>query len=208
MITKEEYLLSPSGASSLPFWKSETYQTPQNMLVLRDDEYHRRAAELKAYRDERYFKLVHRLNGVRSPSLPQGCAFIDASDRDFSEHIRLCYGGGPNESEIAAYRAHFTCDPSLFIMLADGCGGAAASGIAGLDWRIGEGVLEWIQVSPAARRRGLGEFIVRELLSRLVGKADFVTVSGMLDDENRPLRMYEKCGFSEREIWHILTKER
>ncbi len=82
-----------------------------------------------------------------------------------------------------------------------------ASGIAGLDQNIGEGILEWIQVSPAYRRRGLGRYLVCELLSRMDGKADFVTVSGQVDNQSRPELLYESCGFQDRVVWHILTRK-
>lgn len=82
----------------------------------------------------------------------------------------------------------------------------AASGIAELDAEIGEGVLEWIQVSPAYRRRGLGEAIVRELLGRLKPMADFVTVSGRMNNETRPELLYKKCGFGDMVIWHVLMR--
>lgn len=82
-----------------------------------------------------------------------------------------------------------------------------ATGIAELDTRIGEGILEWIQVSPKYRRMGLGAFVVNELLNRMKGKADFVTVSGEVKNRTNPLALYERCGFSEKVIWHILTKQ-
>ena len=42
-----------------------------------------------------------------------------------------------------------------------------ATGIAELDREIGEGVLEWIQVSKDYRRRELGSYLVCELLIKI-----------------------------------------
>ena len=144
---------------------------------------------------------------IERPALPRGYALYSGNMKELSEHIRLCYGGGPDEAELKEYNRHLAHDPSLFVMLKDEETGAiAASGIAELDPRIGEGILEWIQVSPAARRRGLGRFVVSELLWRMRDKADFVTVSGRLNDASDPLALYKSCGFGEQAVWHILRK--
>jgi GNAT superfamily N-acetyltransferase len=67
-------------------------------------------------------------------------------------------------------------------------------------------MLEWIQVSLKYRRKGLGAFLVRELLWRMKGKTDFVTVSGKVDDPNRPEQLYRSCGFTGNDIWYISRK--
>lgn len=79
-----------------------------------------------------------------------------------------------------------------------------ASGIAEADVDIKEGILEWIQVSPDCRGRGLGKFVVNELLWRMKNKVDFVTVSGKIDNSTNPRGLYLACGFSKEQIWHVL----
>ncbi|MBR5947674.1 MAG: GNAT family N-acetyltransferase [Clostridia bacterium] len=214
-LTRENYLAAPTTASSLPFWKEEAFKLPENMLVIGEAEFERALDSNKNafvnYSDEPYFKLVFRMAGnrIEKPELPRGYALYNGTSKEFSEHIRLCYGGGPDETEIENYKKHPTHDPSLFIMLKDEkTGSIVASGIAEADSRIGEGVLEWIQVSQGARRKGLGRFIVSELLWRMRDKADFVTVSGMLKSESNPLALYKRCGFGGMAVWHILTKAR
>ena len=71
-----------------------------------------------------------------------------------------------------------------------------ATGIAELDREIGEGVLEWIQVSKDYRRRGLGSYLVLELLWRMRKAARFVTVSGECENADNPEGLYRKCGFA------------
>ena len=212
-LSREKYIASPTTAASLAFWKEESFAVPENMLIVGEEEYRRALDSDKnafaGFTDEPYFKLVFRLDArcIERPELPRGHALYDGSMKEFSEHIRLCYGGGPDEAELERYKQHPTHDPSLWLMLADEKTGAiAASGIAELDRRIGEGILEWIQVSPAARRRGLGRFVVSELIWRMRDKADFVTVSGMLNDDSDPLELYKSCGFSEMAVWHILRR--
>ena len=110
--------------------------------------------------------------------------------------------------ELRSYMNHPVYVPKLWIAVRELENGTiAASGIAEYDRRIGEGILEWIQVSPEYRRRGLGKYIVKELLYRMKGKADFVTVSGKVKNKTNPLALYEHCGFSEKVIWHVLSKQ-
>ena len=37
--------------------------------------------------------------------------------------------------------------------------------------------------------------------------ADFVTVSGNLDNPTNPLELYKKCGFEGDDVWYICQKE-
>ena len=68
------------------------------------------------------------------------------------------------------------------------------------------GILEWIQVSTEYRGKGLGKFVVNELLWRMKDKAEFVTVSGKADNSTNPRDLYMSCGFSCEEIWHVMRK--
>ena len=75
-----------------------------------------------------------------------------------------------------------------------------------LDKETGEGILEWIQVSQAYRGRGLGCYLVSELLWRMRDAADFATVSGQCGNPSNPERLYCACGFTGTDVWHILRK--
>ena len=98
-------------------------------------------------------------------------------------------------------------DAALWLTVKDDQTGAiAATGIAELDREIGEGVLEWIQVSKGYRGKGLGSFIVSELLWRMKDKTDFVTVSGQCNNPTNPEKLYRKCGFTGNDTWHILRE--
>jgi GNAT superfamily N-acetyltransferase len=81
-----------------------------------------------------------------------------------------------------------------------------ALGIADFDKDIKEGSLEWIQVLPEKRGLGLGQALVSELLRRLKGKADFVTVSGQSENNTNPEAVYRKCGFTGDDVWCILKR--
>ena len=199
-----EYLADPCRASSLPYWKAERFPVPQNVIVLRDDEY---AAAPPGGRDERYFKLMHDLKAVPEPRMPNGFALVPCGTRGFARHIQHCYDRERvSEEELESYKLRPVYREDLWIAVADAeSGGLAATGIAESDARIGEGILEWIQVSPGYRRRGLGTFVVCELLRRMRGRAQFATVSGRVNGAGGPYALYTSCGFSHPVIWHVIS---
>ncbi len=205
VVTLDDYLRCPCRASSLPYWKSQKSVVPDNMLIIRDDAFSK--SEFMEYEDTPYFKLIHELKHLRRPVLGErfdlGSEGIDA----FARHIHECYGGGVSTDELQEYTKHPVYDPNLWLAIIDSnTGSFVASGIAELDSAIGEGVLEWIQVSPDYRGMGLWSFLVRELLWRMKDVASFVTVSGMVNNKTDPLGLYLSCGFSKKVIWHVLTK--
>ena len=200
-MTEKEYLQDPCGASSLPYWKTEQFPVPPSVTVVREDGFR---PDLCAGTDERYFKAVHDLFEIPRPALPPGCGLVPCGACEAARHINACYSAGAvSVVEMRAYARRPVYDPALWIAVRDRSG-IIASGIAERDDRVGEGILEWVQVSPEKRRRGLGRFIVCELLRRLKGRAAFATVSGRLDDENEPLKMYLSCGFRDPVVWHVI----
>ena len=199
----EQYLADPCGTSSLPYWKTEQFAVPEGICICRDDAFSTQSVEGV---DEPYFKLMHDLRQVQPAALPAGFRLVSAGVADFARHINSCYGAeGVSEAELLAYRRRQTYDSALWLAVADaGNGALAATGIGELDGRIGEGILEWIQVSPAYRRRGLGRFLVCELLRRMQGRAQFATVSGRVNNPDKPFALYTGCGFKNPVIWHVI----
>lgn len=204
---KETYLADPCRASSLPFWKTNSVTVPEGMLILREDD-PRLGKVSPSCIDTPYFKLIHSMQRIDRTALPMGYCFITPNETALSDHISSCYASERvSASELASYQFHPTYAPDLWLAIQDNETKAViASGIAELDTDIREGILEWIQVSPAYRRQEFGQLIVNELLSRLQGRADFVTVSGKQNDLLNPRALYERCGFGAGMIWHILTK--
>ena len=204
---KAAYLKDPCGTSSLPYWKSCVVKLPESMRILREDEFGEEM--LESYRDDPYFKLWHDLSGLKREVVPAGFRLTEVTLADIARHISICYDReGVTVRELEGLKEHFTHDPALWIALEDTYSGElAATGIAGLDPEVGEGILDWIQVSPAYRRRGLGRYIVCELLSRMEGKAGFATVSGRINNQSKPELLYESCGFRDRVVWHVLTRK-
>lgn len=201
---KSEYLADPCGASSLPYWKTESIRIPENISIVRDDDF---SDSQHLGHDEKYFKLMHDLKTVKKPTLPEGYEIVKCNINDFVQHINSCYAlEHVAAEELMTYKSHPVYQPGLWITVAESKSGRiVASGIAELDTRIGEGILEWIQVSPDCRRKGLGSFVVCELLQRMRNQACFATVSGRLANESIPYALYQACGFVNPVIWHIVT---
>lgn len=205
-MTKEQYLGNPCRAASIPYWKAACITVPDNMQILHDSEFD--AELLKRYIDEPYFRLQHRMLEVKPVSLPEGYSLYEASIPEFVEHINSCYTDiGITISEMQSYLTREQYSPGLWLAVReDWKGKIVATGIAELDSEIGEGILEWIQVSKDHRRHGLGSYLVLELLWRMRKAARFVTVSGKCKNPDYPEELYRKCGFCGNDVWHVLRE--
>ncbi len=206
-LTKKQYLSNPCGESSLPYWKAVLVDVPGNMLILHDRDFCRE--RLRDYTDEPYFRLYHDLQGLHTATLPDGFRLCEATPAEYAAHINQCYiGAAITEEEIKSYFGHSSYSPELWIAVLE-CKSKkiAATGIAEFDEGVGEGILEWIQVSPTYRGLGLGTYVVIELLNRIAKKAQFATVSGQINNPYKPENLYRKCGFQGNDVWHILKKE-
>ena len=189
-MTEAEYLFNPCAASSLPWWKTETITIPEHMSIIRDDLFS--SVQLRG-NDDPYFKTIHNLGRITDCCLPVEFTISAASVNEYSDHICECYRDtGITSNELQSYMKHPVYDPDLWIAIREPSNHMiVASGIAEYDQRIGEGILEWIQVSPMYRRNGIGRFVVCKLLRRMKTKgASFVTVSGRMQNPEQPLLLY------------------
>lgn len=203
---KEVYLEKPCKASSLPFWKTNLVKIPDNMKVVLENDL--QSIGVRGYFDERFFKLIHRMNDIEKPVLDDRYEMVCCEVSEYVKHIAGCYSDiGISTEALLDYQTHTVYDGNLWIAVTErGQNTIIASGIAEVDTDIKEGILEWIQVSPKYRGKGLGKFIVSELLWRMKDKADFVTVSGKVDNPTNPRDLYKACGFCSEEIWHVMRK--
>lgn len=204
-LSSKLYIENPSAVSSLPFWKAGSFQIPKNIVLIPETAFDPSAHYL---RHEPYFKLVHRLQIIQPVTMPKGYELASLSTKEFAEHINRCFDTiGTSEEELEEYRTYSVYDESLWLGVRDiKSKKVVATAIGEFDATIGEGIIEWVEVSEKHRLKGLGHFLVNELLSRLKGKADFVTVSGRINNPSNPLSLYESCGFGERFIWHVIVK--
>jgi len=197
---------NPCGESSLPYWKAIKMDVPENMLIRHDRLFC--AEGFTDYTDEPYFRLYHDLQKLHTPILPDGFRVCEAAPAEYAAHINQCYiGASITEADIKSYFQHSVYSAELWIAVQEWkTQKIVATGIAEFDEQVGEGILEWIQVSPTYRGLGLGTYIVTELLTRIAGKAQFATVSGQINNPSKPESLYRKCGFQGNDIWHVLRK--
>ena len=206
MITKEQYLTEPCKVSSIPYWKTEAFPIPNEIKILHHNEFDE--AQYPNHLDNPYFRLIHDLKDLAEPELPLGYSLCAAKLFEYALHINCCYDAiSITEEELSCYLLRPVYDAALWLSVKDDHTGAiVATGIAELDREIGEGVLEWIQVSKNHHGCGLGRYIVLELLWRMKDKAGFVTVSGQCHNPTNPEGLYRKCGFTGNDVWHVLKK--
>lgn len=181
-------------------------EVPEQMRILHDRQFSGEC--LRDYVDEPYFRLHHDLKMLHSAILPDGFRLWEAAPAEYAAHINQCYlGASMTEEEIKSYFQHSVYLPELWIAVQE-CESQkiVATGIAELDAQVGEGILEWIQVSSTHRGRGLGTYVVTELLNRMAPKAQFATVSGQINNPSKPENLYRRCGFQGSDVWHILRK--
>ena len=205
MVSKDEYLRNPCRVASIPYWKAVSITVPKNIKIVHEDVFC--ADMLEHYTDESYFRLLHDLQEVEPAEVPRGYSLCQGTFDEFAAHIDGCYGNGMTSAEIQSFAEREVYCPELWLALRDKkTGEIVASGIADLDQKIGEGILEWIQVSKEYRGHGLGGYIVSQLLWRMMGKAKFATVSGQCNNPTNPEALYRKCGFTGNDVWHIMRK--
>ena len=203
-MTLQAYLKDPCGTLSIPYWKNKTVTVPPFMRIVHQRDYD--AAALSAYADEPYFRLLHDLREVapaafacrtaEGANLPLLAEIINRSYTDLSVTVE----------QLRGYRATAAFAANLWVISLNELGAPVGCGIADIDPEVREGVLEWIQVLPEYRGRGVGQSIVNELLRRMQGRADFATVSGKVNNLTRPERLYRRCGFTGDDVWHVLTQ--
>lgn len=196
------YINNPCEASSLPYWKSLIISLPNNTKIVKDSEFNKN--QYKDYDDTLYFKLMHNLETIDKPVLPNGYRIVTKGSSVFADHINECYGDSVTYNEILLYTKRATYDKNLWIAIINDKDKVVGSIIGELDKKIKEGIIEWVQVSKEYRKLGLGTYLVNELLARLKDKANFVTVSGKLNSESNPIKLYKKCGFINEVIYHVL----
>jgi ribosomal protein S18 acetylase RimI-like enzyme len=97
--------------------------------------------------------------------------------------------------------------PGWFFLVQRPSGKRVGLAISGHDTDMDEGFIDWVQLLPRFRRRGLGTLLVRESIHRL-RQARLITVSGTLDAPFAAGDLYRKCGFEQERQWTILGQER
>lgn len=203
----KEYLENPCKKASIPYWNYKKIKIPPGMKILHQDCFDNKY--LLEYCDEKYFRLMHNLDNVKSNSL-KGFSIKTAETSDIPSIVRIINHSytdlSVSNEQIYSYTKTEVYDKNLWILVYENQSNhLVGCGIADFDSEAKEGILEWIQVLPEYRGKKIGKMIVNELLFRMKN-ADFATVSGKVDNHTNPERLYRSCGFVGNDIWHVLTK--
>ncbi|MCM1197245.1 MAG: GNAT family N-acetyltransferase [Roseburia sp.] len=202
IVSKEEYLNNPCGTLSIPYYKAKVIPIPDSIVILHEDDFHH---QLKDY--QRYFRLIHPLKEVKP--VKDGLETLCISE-DLLQLLNVCFEKENIEislEDLYGMESHSTFHQNLWVGIRVE-GKLIACGIAEFDKECREGSIEWICVLPEYQRRGYGSNLIVGLLHKFkeLG-ADFVTVSGRVDNASSPEKFYRFCGFTGSDIWYICTKE-
>lgn len=197
---KIDYIKEPARACFLCYHKNENTEIPSSMLVVRGDDY--KPELYKSYDDTIYTKLISRSKDISEPTFPEGFKLATPTKEQLTAHISQCFPDGetPDSVDLWRYMEYF-----MVALIDSSTGRIVASAAADIDFGVKEGYIDWIAVSPRYRRRGLGTYLVNELLYRFRRLSDFVSVSTKVPEA---LALFQKCGFGEECEWHILKQKK
>lgn len=206
MMSMESYLKNPCRASSIPYWKAKSLALPPHMKIIHEDEWDERL--LQNASDEQYFRLIHRLIHIPASSAAGITFHTIAADQNDALADMMNRAYAPSGIRVSAddlrrfAQTQVYC-PEGWIDAFSG-GKLVGSILCDFDASVGEAVIEWLQVLPEFRRRGIASALVGQALARIKAFADFATVSGSCDNQTHPENVYRRCGFEGHDVWHIL----
>ena len=208
MISAAEYLADPCGTLSVPYWKARGISVPPGVKIVHDSEFSE--GLLDRYTDTPYFRLIHRLRDIPGFCVPDVVCRTIGPDYtgELADMINICYahsGIRVFDGDVKGWMDSAAYCPGLWIG-AFGSGGLSGSVICAFDRETGEASIEWLQVLPAYRRRGIAAALVCQALERIRGFAGFATVAGECGNVTAPERVYRRCGFTGGDVWHILRE--
>ena len=159
---------------------------------------------------EAYFRLRHDLSSASEAVLPPGFRFVDVCIESEASAVAgflaQCYEDvALSAADVRGWSQLPVYAPDLTFWIVDAVRDRpVALGVSHFDALVPEVSLEWIQVHPHYRRRGLGAALVQETQARAHGRAAFATVSGAAHNATNPEALYRRCGFSGSDMWFVL----
>lgn len=209
-MTVLEYLKNPCGLLSIPYWKAQKITIPEHMVIIHNNDFG--VDILQEYNDTEYFRLKHNLISINKIVLQPEFYITSIKETQFSQLVELInrsymhLGIIVDIDQVKEWTNTEVYVPDLWtaIFKEDIMIGAI---IVDYDKVTKEAIIEWIQILPEYRRLGLASALINNSLKCLRGIADFVTVSGMMNNKTNPEILYRKCGFTGDDIWHILIRK-
>lgn len=207
MISIEAYKENPCKVLSIPYWKAKRISIPSNMRIMHNSDFDKKQPEYDV--DKRFFRLKHHLSnipefgkagiGLEVISSDRSAELVDMINRSYTHseiHVSEDFVKSRMDTEVYC--------PELWIgAISDG--NLIGSVICDFDREVGEAIIEWLQVLPEYRSRGIASALLSRALITMSSFADFATVSGECDNITNPESVYRKCGFEGNDIWHVMT---
>ncbi len=161
----------------------------------------------------RYFRALYCGPAPVAPVLPPDLEIVSCeSDADLENAAALMNAAYPSLPRLASVeglrqmtRAAYYYPEGWFFLRDRRSGRDIGLAVNGYCRDVGEGFVEWVQVLPAFRQRGLGVLLVQESVHRLRASR-CITVAGSLDAPFAVGDLYEKCGFAQTRQWTILSQ--
>lgn len=207
MIGLEAYLKDPCGTLSVPYYKAVRMGECIPVRIVHDRDFEGDIA--LGEKHMRYFRMLHNLECI-GYTRAEGYTLRQLEVRDaqkLAALLNVCYSDGAFDQNAALrilQDEHAFLPGQLGAVLPDGT--LVGSCLCAYDPVCREGTIEWLQVHPQHRRRGVAAALVNACLSEFKSMAAFVTVSGQCDNESQPAAVYRMCGFTGEDVWHIITK--
>lgn len=198
-----EYLSNPCGSLSIPYWKDKIIDIPSNVQIYHEKDFIN--IEAKYLKLDKYFRLIHRLEHIPIEDHKVQIVIQKNDIDELMNMINICYQKENiqvSKKDVEQWISRSVFDEDLWVKITIN-GEIIASGIAEFDFETKEGILEWIQVLPEYQGCGFGKLIVNALINRLSKIADFITVSGRLENISNPIKLYTDCGFEGNDIWYM-----
>ena len=210
IITKEEYMNNPCRTLAIPYHKYITMPENRNVKVVHDLEYKEEVDTLSNH--QRFFRLIHSMDNIPNIKL-KGFSFDNVNiQKDIDTVVKIINDSYINikvskEKILDLTKTKVFLNDLWIFVKDDKSNEYVGLGIADFDSNCNEMILEWIQVIPSYRNRGLGKSLIVKLLKNTKNKALFATVSGDYDNITNPERLYRKCGFTGNDLWHVLFEK-
>ncbi len=208
-MTIEEYKRDPCGSLSIPYWKNKLISVPDSIKIVHDRDFD--SSLLDSYSDTRYFRLRHDLKEIPKCDIGE-YRLVTIPPDSFGElavMINASYTHSQisvSENDVKGWTANAAYRPELWIGAYDG-GKLVGSVVSEYDSEVGEGIIEWLQVLPEYRGKGIASALICRSLEIMSGFAEFATVSGECDNVTNPEKSYRRCGFYGGDVWHILIRK-
>ena len=206
----KDYQEDPCAYSALPLYKEIRLDTSKTRVVHESKLLNK---EKKNNDARRFFRLHHDLTKVKEQSVSgYGVRYVDF-DKDLrliEEIIEASYTDlRLRQEELTRMIRDRVFDPSLWMFLVEEKTKKEVGLIIGqYDRLVGEVVVDWMQVLPAYRGKGLGKMLLSYMLGHVPKEAKFATVSGDKDNPSSPESLYRACGFKGEDVWYIFPNRK